>query len=361
MTYTTKKTSSRRFLRDNSAVAAVEFAIIAPFLLLLLVGLIELGNFIMFNQKLDKATSQIGNFVSMAKTPKEFDQQQVQQLMNTFATLMSPYNVDTTGSGGNGGMIVSIVGQNPNRDAMIIQRQYRAGGAANSEIGTEGSTVSAAQLGSIVMRPNDVIIVTETMMSHSNLTGPLLPNLSGLFGGTSGATATMDNSFNRRTAFHRFRFDGEFEKIEVIPSQPGTEPPVCGYYRDIEDSKGPTAQGTSMDARDYDKGSQFADPATEGFNPNEDWEPSRVLTRDIPSVNNDRDEPSPCVCYTAELGRHPALEQKLWTCNTRLIAEGCPKHPTICCPQANGTYIRQNCNACVDETDTWRRPHRFPA
>ncbi len=64
MKYTPKNSRFFSFLRNQDAVIAVEFALLLPILLLLSLGMIEVGRYVQFNQKMDAGTSQLVNIIN---------------------------------------------------------------------------------------------------------------------------------------------------------------------------------------------------------------------------------------------------------------------------------------------------------
>jgi hypothetical protein len=286
-------------------------------------------------------------------------------LMNTFATLMSPFEV-RSGSNTNGGFVINVVERVPNPanpsgpEITEITAQH-IGGSGVSQLGAEGDTVTAAQMGDIAVRSNDTIIVVETMMTHNNLMGSFLPNMQAQYGTSS----NIDGSQAYKRAFFVYRFTLQREDIRATSSDNGSLPAVCGYYRDQEDNISPFGQGRRFDRRDYNTGSQVikSGQASPSFNPTERRNILRVLNRDIPSPRPlpIADDPHPCACYPVPLNSNGSgilkqeLIDELNTCKPSLLAEGCPRH-VRCCATVGGTFVRDNCNACVDEEDGWRHP-----
>lgn len=55
------------FLRDSRASILVEFAIIAPILIMMLLGGVELGRFILLDQKLDRTAMTVADLIADRK------------------------------------------------------------------------------------------------------------------------------------------------------------------------------------------------------------------------------------------------------------------------------------------------------
>ncbi len=63
-----KKFSASRFLHDENGIAAIETAMIMPFLLFLYVGMIDLTALISVNRKVTQATSVVADLISQNQT-----------------------------------------------------------------------------------------------------------------------------------------------------------------------------------------------------------------------------------------------------------------------------------------------------
>jgi Flp pilus assembly protein TadG len=97
----------RKFRSDVEAVAAIEFAIVLPFMLLLMIGGVELGNGMAISVKVTETTHTVADMVSQNKC---LTSAQVTGFLNASARVISPYSVNyavvtvsevtTVGSGG---------------------------------------------------------------------------------------------------------------------------------------------------------------------------------------------------------------------------------------------------------------------
>lgn len=80
-----------RFGQDRGGVAAVEFAFIAPIMILLFVGTIELSAGISTDRKLSRVSSAIGDLVTQSQKLSASD---VQNIMDISSKIMFPYSED---------------------------------------------------------------------------------------------------------------------------------------------------------------------------------------------------------------------------------------------------------------------------
>lgn len=88
MTFRTFHLLAKIFWRNTRGVAATEFAMILPFMLVLLIGTVELADVINQNRKIDRMTNAVTDLVAQAETVTTSD------LNNVFeigATIIEPY------------------------------------------------------------------------------------------------------------------------------------------------------------------------------------------------------------------------------------------------------------------------------
>lgn len=80
--------SARRFARAKRGVAAVEFAFIAPIMILLFVGTIELSAGVATNRKLSRTSSAIGDLITQSQ---QLTCNDVESIMDVSSKIMFPY------------------------------------------------------------------------------------------------------------------------------------------------------------------------------------------------------------------------------------------------------------------------------
>jgi Flp pilus assembly protein TadG len=85
--------SADAFLREARGVAAVEFAFIAPIMLLLFVGTIELSAGVSVNRKLSRLSSTVSDLVTQSPTLTSAD---VTNIMAAASKVMYPYTDEVT-------------------------------------------------------------------------------------------------------------------------------------------------------------------------------------------------------------------------------------------------------------------------
>lgn len=101
----------KRFLNNHKAVAAIEFALIAPFLCIMLVGTMEASHYVYARQKVENVTSNIS--LIMAKQSR-LTVEDIELLVKTVPTMMRPI---ATGANDYGIAITSIQRDKPGLDS----------------------------------------------------------------------------------------------------------------------------------------------------------------------------------------------------------------------------------------------------
>lgn len=80
----------RRFRKDNEGVAALEFAIIAPILVLLFLGTIEISLAVAVDRKVSRVSSAVADLIT--QQPDEFDTDTLDSIFEISSQIMYPYD-----------------------------------------------------------------------------------------------------------------------------------------------------------------------------------------------------------------------------------------------------------------------------
>ncbi len=146
-----------RFVRRDKGVAAIEFAIILPVLLLTFLGLYDVGELIYCNVKVNRTAQNLNNVI----TRGDLTNAELTSIMQAAPLLMQPFDF----SGGNGNVIVTSVSNPSGNGAQIMWRRSSPGG-------TGGSRVNPGALpGNLILSSNETIIFTEVFYTFQ----PFLP------------------------------------------------------------------------------------------------------------------------------------------------------------------------------------------
>lgn len=143
---------ARRCLRCSRGIAVAEFAVVAPFILLFLLGTVETTRTILLHQKLGRTAMSMGNLISQSQ---EISTDDMDLVFNGVPHLTFPYDFAT-----NGRVIISSVGNHGN-DGIRVNWQH-AGAGSYSASSAVGGTGQIAQLpAGFVLRDGEDVIVAE--------------------------------------------------------------------------------------------------------------------------------------------------------------------------------------------------------
>jgi len=138
---------ARRYRRQEQGVAAVEFALIAPLLVALWLGTVELSQGLSVDRRLAQVTASVGDLVSRTAALSEAD---VSDIFEIVRSAMSPYPEDQVG------VAVSAVDIDEEGSASVAWSRARGPMAAHPD----GSDVTG-DIPEKLRRPNSQVIVAE--------------------------------------------------------------------------------------------------------------------------------------------------------------------------------------------------------
>ena len=121
----------QRFLRNTGGLAVMEFALVLPFLTLILFGVIDVTRYILIVQKTEKLAHSVANVTAQSAV---ITRATLDQVMNASSDIMNPF---ATGSNSH----------------IIVSSLYRAAGASTARVSWRyeggGSLVRTSQLGAV--------------------------------------------------------------------------------------------------------------------------------------------------------------------------------------------------------------------
>src|SRR4051812_27276610 len=124
----------RIMLKSIEGIAAAEFALAAPLLMIMFLGGTEMSRFLIVNQKVEKAASTVSDVIAQSQTLTNAD---VTQIMMAAREVMDPFTF-----GANGVVIVTSI-YKTGAAAPVIKWQVTGGGTMSASSAV-GSTVGAA-------------------------------------------------------------------------------------------------------------------------------------------------------------------------------------------------------------------------
>lgn len=149
--------SPSRLAHDRRGAVAVEFALIMPVLVGLLLAIVEVGRYAILYQKLDRLASTMGDLVAQAQIISTTD---VNNLMSAVPHILTPFTLGT-----NGKVIVSSVGLVSGVAKVNWQRTGGGTYAGISKVGAQGAT--AALPAGMTVPAGESLIVAEVYYSFT--------------------------------------------------------------------------------------------------------------------------------------------------------------------------------------------------
>jgi Flp pilus assembly protein TadG len=150
-----------KFFRNIDGVSALEFSLIAPVMIIMLLGAFEVGRFIHLNQKAEKLSFTVADVVAQAETIKTAD---LQNLLSAAEKMMSPYPFATQGK-----VIISSVVRGASNST--VRWQYCGGGTYNAASGV-GVVNGVATLPAVMtLNSGEDIVVAEVIYNFQPIVG----------------------------------------------------------------------------------------------------------------------------------------------------------------------------------------------
>jgi Flp pilus assembly protein TadG len=148
--------SRKHFFRNRSGAAAIEFIIVIPVFLFLLLGVIEVGRLILVQQKVGRAAFSFANTLASASSANT-----TQEMSDIFASLhqsLSPFYDSSDGTG----TIITAFNQNGSGNPQKVF-QCRSSSSV-SGISTLDSSI-------ITLDPGEGVFVVEVNLMYTSMTG----------------------------------------------------------------------------------------------------------------------------------------------------------------------------------------------
>jgi Flp pilus assembly protein TadG len=142
-------TAKWRLLRNRRGTVLVEFAIAVPVLLLLLLGGIELGRFVLLNQKLNRTAMTVTDLVARVQT---VDTTELDAIFAAANISMSPFEF-----GNRGAIVISSVKESSGLPQVIWQRSGGGTLSVASGVGAQGGNATLSD-NALVDEINGIIV-----------------------------------------------------------------------------------------------------------------------------------------------------------------------------------------------------------
>lgn len=162
----------QRLRRDCQGVTLVEFALVMPILVTMIIGGFEISRYVLVQQKLNGVSASMADLVAQAET---LSAAELNSLFTSVDYLVKPFEMGTDGV-----VIVSSIGA-VNGAAPKVFWQRKGGGTLvhASEFGNEGSTATLPA--GFIIRSGESLIVAEVFYNYSPLLGEKFVNSKELY------------------------------------------------------------------------------------------------------------------------------------------------------------------------------------
>jgi Flp pilus assembly protein TadG len=166
----------RRFIKGDQGATAIEFALVLPIVLLLLLGCFEVPRFVMILQKIARTSSGVADLVAQADEP--LTRNQMRDIYTAGATMMQPYDVVA-----NGRIYVTSI-NNPSSTGVKVTWQTNNSGAVTtpgSKFGAKGSDPTTKLPATLVPAANDEVLAAEVVFNYQPIFSTLIYQGSKLY------------------------------------------------------------------------------------------------------------------------------------------------------------------------------------
>jgi Flp pilus assembly protein TadG len=156
-----------KFLKDERGVTAIEFALVLPVVLLILLGCFEVPRFVLICQRIARTSSGVADLVAQADEP--ITANQMNDIFTAAKIMMQPYDIVA-----NGRIYVSSI-NNPSGNGVTLTWQKNNGGTVStaSKLGLAGSNPSTKIPATLVPGSNEEVLASEVYFNYT----PVFSNL----------------------------------------------------------------------------------------------------------------------------------------------------------------------------------------
>ena len=157
----------RHFLRGRRGAAAVEFGLLAPVLVVMLLGVAEAGRFIYLHLKISNVVSNVADIVARSEVASE---NEMTSLFSALPVMLSPFE-----SSGRFGVIVSGVVRLEADEPPVVAWQAAGGPVAvPSDVGAEGAEANTPD--DLTFVGGDALIAAEIVYNYDGWLFGVVPS-----------------------------------------------------------------------------------------------------------------------------------------------------------------------------------------
>jgi Flp pilus assembly protein TadG len=155
-----------RPLRDSRGSVMIEFGFAMPFLIMLMLGGVELGRYVLLHQKLDRTAMTVADLVARVTNVTPAD---LNTIFTATGLVMTPFSM-----GSQGAVVVSSVIEKSGSPFVKWQRSGGGTLTVTSDIGVQGANATLSD--SALVDASDGIVVGETYYDYSPWFIDLIPS-----------------------------------------------------------------------------------------------------------------------------------------------------------------------------------------
>lgn len=152
-------------LRNDRGGVMIEFGFAMPVLILLLLGGIELGRYVLLHQKLDRTAMTVSDLVARVQT---VNTDEVDTIFTAANLVMAPFELSSRGR-----VFISSVKEDSGSPKVIWQRSGAGTLTITSEVGAQGSNATISD--DNLVTDTDAIVVGETYFEYTPWFIDLIP------------------------------------------------------------------------------------------------------------------------------------------------------------------------------------------
>jgi Flp pilus assembly protein TadG len=163
----------RRFAEGEQGVTAIEFALVLPVVLLILLGCFEVPRFVLIYQKIARTSSGVADLVAQSDEPLQ--RNQLDDIFTAGKVMMQPYDVIA-----NGKIIVSSINNPSGGTGITVTWQKDNGGAATDPVSGDSASSRIGAKGQTPVIPatlmpgtNEEVLTSEVFFNYT----PIFANL----------------------------------------------------------------------------------------------------------------------------------------------------------------------------------------
>lgn len=160
-----RKSLSRLHLRNDRGGVMIEFGFAMPVLVLLMLGGVELGRYVLLHQKLDRTAMTVSDLVARVQTVSVDD---VDTIFTAANLVMAPFDLADHGR-----VFVSSVKEDSGSPKVIWQRSGAGTLSISSEVGSQGGNASISD--DSLVDPDQGVVIGETYFEYTPWFIDLIP------------------------------------------------------------------------------------------------------------------------------------------------------------------------------------------